>query len=168
MIIAGFALKRLAGPFLVFPREFLSKPLVRKKLRLSHLGAAQVAVRLPNDTMGPTYVFGYIIRHRRYKGRAKDTAPQRPSGSWSSDGEPASPSFRHGWGQRAAGLTLSSKGSQQPTALRGWSNQPTTTRGGSSSNGSSADMLLDQEENQHMGAQDEFSAQYIQLTRATK
>ena len=44
-------------------------PHIRTLLGLHVLGADNVAVRVPNDTTGPTYVYGYMVRHRRYKGR---------------------------------------------------------------------------------------------------
>ena len=53
LIIVGFALKRLAGPFLLFLREFLGTNSARRMLNLNRLGADEVAVRLPNDTTGP-------------------------------------------------------------------------------------------------------------------
>ena len=66
-IFVGLALKRLAGPLSAFLESFLSVPELRQHVGLQRLGAKHVAVRLPNDTTGPTYKFAYVVRHRRYK-----------------------------------------------------------------------------------------------------
>ena len=70
LIFVGMALCRLLKPFELFIHELLSWDRIRNAMDFEGVTAAQVSCRQPNDTTGPTFKYGYIVRHPRSRRRS--------------------------------------------------------------------------------------------------
>jgi len=78
LVFAGFALNRLKIPFQFLLNEVLCwEPALRRfGLQGSGLTPDMVSVRLANDSTGPTFIYGHVVRHPRYKDDVRnDWAP---------------------------------------------------------------------------------------------
>ena len=69
LVFVGFALNRLKVPFQFLINEALSwEPLLQEiGLDRSGLTTDMVSVRLANDSTGPTFAYGHVVRHPRYR-----------------------------------------------------------------------------------------------------
>jgi hypothetical protein len=70
LIFVGMSLSRLLRSFELFIRELLSWARILKHLDLEDVTEALVSCRQPNDSTGPTFKYGYVVRHPRYRRRS--------------------------------------------------------------------------------------------------
>jgi len=72
LVFVGFALNRLKVSFQFLVTALLSwnEFLVRYDLQESGLTPDMVSVRLANDSTGPTFDYGHVVRHPRYRGQS--------------------------------------------------------------------------------------------------
>ena len=73
------SMARLLRPFEAFMRELLSWKDIRDAFDLEGVTEAHVSCRQPNDSTGPTFKYGYVVRHPRY--RRKSTFTMTPEES---------------------------------------------------------------------------------------
>jgi hypothetical protein len=68
LVFVGFALNRLKVPFQFLINEALKWEPLLETFGLSGSGLTNdmVSVRLANDSTGPTFVYGHVVRHPRY------------------------------------------------------------------------------------------------------
>ena len=67
LIFVGMSLSRLLRSFELFIRELLSWARIIKHFDLEDVTEALVSCRQPNDSTGPTFKYGYVVRHPRYR-----------------------------------------------------------------------------------------------------
>jgi hypothetical protein len=69
LVFVGFGLNRLKIPFEFLINETLSWGTLLQDLELDRSGLTtdMVSVRLANDSTGPTFAYGHVVRHPRYR-----------------------------------------------------------------------------------------------------
>ena len=75
VVFVGFALRRLFFPFRQLMVELLTYgPLLQRLgLETAGIGVHTVSCRLGNDSTGPTFLYGHVVRHPRYRERSQVT-----------------------------------------------------------------------------------------------
>jgi hypothetical protein len=73
LVFVGFALNRLKVPFQFLINQTLSWKALLDRFELTGSGLTpdMVSVRLANDSTGPTFLYGHVVRHPRYRDTSK-------------------------------------------------------------------------------------------------
>ena len=72
LVYVGFPLQRLMGPFQLVLEGCLSSPAFRQQIDLEGIMLEHVSCHMANDSAGPTFLYGHVIRHPRYRKMSAD------------------------------------------------------------------------------------------------